>query len=321
MTRIFNLLFLTVALLSTSSFALSDACERQKGALKSLKKKCRSFKANNKAKFKKCIKKHKKKLAAFKTRCADKNLDAQVNNFQITDISNDQVIHIGQRSNLSVSTNINENVTYQWFLAGNLIPDATSSSYQTEILSQPTKLEYSVVASFDGSDISSEAIYVSVEYPTSKLLTISGKLKTSSLESVSFEKVDLIVELFSDKTDGNVIYTESFLESNSQAVDLNGGNFTVRLGQGTTSDDLHTVVAGNASLYAAFKVVHSGVTEILAPRIPITSTPYALASNIPIIYGDGNPVSNSANLGTHYINKLNAETWVYSQSGWINISR
>jgi hypothetical protein len=74
----FKLLFLTVALLSTSSFALSEACENQKGALKSLKKKCRSLKANNKAKFKKCAKKYKKKLAAFKTGCADNNLDAQV---------------------------------------------------------------------------------------------------------------------------------------------------------------------------------------------------------------------------------------------------
>ena len=111
--------------------------------------------------------------------------------------------------------------------------------------------------------------------PNSSKLTVTSRLLNADGTPVGNDlpvQRDIIARLFNQELGGDLLFTETFLETNNQAAIVDRGFFAIRLGEGTTSDDLSTVLSDNNNLW-----VELSVGEVNFPqRIPLTSAPYTI---------------------------------------------
>ncbi|MFW6221513.1 MAG: InlB B-repeat-containing protein [Fibrobacterota bacterium] len=126
------------------------------------------------------------------------------------------------------------------------------------------------------SDMSATAVFNldNQEIPNSQKVAISARLfdhNGQPIGSDSPENVDVIINLYAQETEGEVLYTEEFLESAGQAIVVEDGYLVARMGEGATIDNLIDIISANDDLWV--EIVAEGNA---LPRVPITAAPYSL---------------------------------------------
>jgi hypothetical protein len=98
------------------------------------------------------------------------------------------------------------------------------------------------------------------------------------------------------------------------------GCFTVRLGEGVSSQKIAEVMA-NLNLWVQL-TIDEEAANVLAPRTPLTSAAYSFKGRI--LSGTTDPTATSpvATIGTYYINvAANPNTtWIRAQTGWVKLN-
>lgn len=162
--------------------------------------------------------------------------------------------------------------------------------------------------------------------PSSRMLTISGQLVDANGNPVGVvepESVDVTVRLTTAAQEGDTVYTEEFLKANEEAPLVDNGFFAVRLGSGTSGDDLEGCLTSFGDLYVEFTIEEGG-PDVLLPRIPLTASPYSFSgtaaanTGATVLRGEGNPndLGVTAAIGTYYVDQSAGATWLKLESGW-----
>jgi hypothetical protein len=113
-------------------------------------------------------------------------------------------------------------------------------------------------------------------------LTISGTLADTmgialGTDPVNPVFVDFSIRLFTRVTGGSPIYTETFTAADTNAVAVSKGHFSLRLGEGTTTYNLRTILTNNPHLFVQIEVrSNTGSFDVLVPRTPLTAAAYLL---------------------------------------------
>lgn len=154
--------------------------------------------------------------------------------------------------------------------------------------------------------------------PARHLVSLTGELfDAGNLSPMGYDfptVAEVIVRLFASAEGGTAVYTEEFLGAEGRSVSVDRGLFTVRLGQGKTSQVLSEVVARHGDLYAELTVQVAGLMrETLQPRTPITS---------PLLSGTPRILTGTASepVGTYYENTADASTWLRMPAAWVRIA-
>ncbi|MGL1900895.1 MAG: tandem-95 repeat protein [Fibrobacterales bacterium] len=219
---------------------------------------------------------------------------------------------------------------YQWMRGTEAISGATSAEYITDILTLVDNgAQFSVVVSNSLGFATSDVVTLTVvaTLPENKKIAINGTLFDDTgapLGTGTPVVVDVIISLMDAKVGGTALYTESFLLANDEAITVENGYFTVRLGEGNTAEDLEQVVTGNNRLWVEM-IVDDGTPDVLSPRSPLTASAYTLGNGsnenpeTGVIRAEGNPNENSVNaeVGTYYVNTLDLSTWLKIATSWI----
>ncbi len=163
--------------------------------------------------------------------------------------------------------------------------------------------------------------------PYNKMLTITGTIVDENgnpLGTPDPENIDASIRLTTDSKWGDTVYTETFYESNNQAVIVDNGLFVARLGSGTSTTDLQTILTTYENLFIEI-TIETIEPDVLLPRTPLTATAYTLTGPsatekyLNSIKGSGNPNNGNVvgRIGMYYVDEENGSTWLRVHSGWI----
>lgn len=236
-------------------------------------------------------------------------------------------VAVGGTAVLNVVASGTAPFTYTWMKDSNVVGNA-----QTLTLANITQAQagnYQVmVSNLAGSAFSNIAVVtvVSAGASTKDWMTLTGELFDAAGNPVGPAPgapiaTDFEVRLYAGLTGGAAAYSETFFAANGKAVPVADGYFAVRLGQGTTTDNLASVIANNPSLYAEILVGTVGSQDALSPRTPLTAAPYAIApSAAKRGAGDPNAGSVQGSLGAYYIDNATNATWIKTNTVWVKIS-
>ncbi|MDB5106240.1 MAG: hypothetical protein JWP91_3929 [Fibrobacteres bacterium] len=233
-----------------------------------------------------------------------------------------QTVSSGQPATFTVAANANPTATYQWKRNGANISGATTANYTlAAAASADNGVSFSVtVTNSVGPTNSSGAVLTVGAKPTSQTVNLSGELFDNANNPIGAGTAvnrDVTVNLYAAVTGGSALYTETFLAANGQAVSVQDGLFTVRLGMGAASQDLQSVVSANADLYADFLIGTPGAQELIQPRLPVSAP---LLSGIPRVLSGTVVPTAAAPLGAYYRNTTDNSLWVRMSDAWIKIS-
>jgi len=157
----------------------------------------------------------------------------------------------------------------------------------------------------------------------SQKIAITGELyddQGNPVGASSPEDVDASISLYTASTGGTAVYTETFYATDSQAVTVDYGLFTARLGEGSTTDDLPSVIRANGNLWTEVTIERNGAMETLMPRTPLTASPYSLNNAAIVIEGTGNPntVGIAGPIGAYYVDQGDGNrTYLKLHNSWI----
>lgn len=216
---------------------------------------------------------------------------------------------------------------YQWYRNTAAIPGENKPVLKVGPLTLNNSGEqyYCHVSNLDSERESNKAL-LTVKRPSSHTLIITGDLLTSKNIKVGLleeAKMDFVIKLYQSATSDSVIYTETFLDSNNQAIKVKDGKFAIQLGAGETKDDLMSVVRENANIFVTFTISPPGCSpETLNRRVPLTASPYALSSLPPILKGIVHPdtAEIEAPIGTHFVRTSTNATYIKTHNGWAELT-
>lgn len=238
-----------------------------------------------------------------------------------------QTVPVGQSATFNVTASGTAPLTYAWRRNGTAIPGAVSASYTTPAatLGDQGALFSVMVSNAAGSATSSSAILTVLNNATNnRKLAISGELVDAAGNPVGYPTpvtVDAVVVLFNAATGGTALFTEEFHAAANQGILVQNGLFVARLGEGTTAQNLQSVLSANANLFTEI-TIHDGTPDVLAPRTPITASAYSMvatpAAATAGLQGDGNPntLGVEAAVGATWVDTRDNSTWFRLQSGW-----
>lgn len=109
-------------------------------------------------------------------------------------------------------------------------------------------------------------------------LTISGELTDSSgvlIGDTQTVTTDVVVNIYNGKTGSDPVYTESFLNQDSEGIPVFRGNISITIGRKDTLQSLKTVLESSDDLW--LEVI---VNEDVLSRTPITASPYTITNNL-----------------------------------------
>ncbi len=217
-----------------------------------------------------------------------------------------------------------EPLQYTWFRDGVVIDNEDGESLALGPVSlEDNGARISCLISNSVNEVETRSATLSVKRPTSHMIVVTGELFDSQRAPVGYaggRMVDMVIRLYSSVEGGEALYTESFLEEGAAGgIEVRDGRFVVRLGEGETSQNLMEVVRSHPNLYVEFSVTRPGGNpETLAPRTPLTSSPYALSAASEVMRGKVDPADAGleAPIGTHYINTDTETTFIRTYNGW-----
>jgi hypothetical protein len=234
----------------------------------------------------------------------------------------------GQTISLSVAATGSGTLTYLWYRNNIQVGSGASLIIPNAVAAHAGN--YQATVSNSAGTVSSNIAVVTVlpagPGATRDWMTITGELFDFSGNPVgpapgAPAPTDMEVRLFSASTGGTSLYSETFFAANSKSIPVSDGYFALRLGQGTTTGNLASVIAGNPSLYAEILVGSAGSQDALAPRTPLTAAPYALSSAAAKT-GSANPNTSAVAgaLGAYYIETSTGATWLKTNTVWVKVS-
>jgi hypothetical protein len=164
--------------------------------------------------------------------------------------------------------------------------------------------------------------------PFNKQLAISGTLSDAAgnpLGNPDPELVDATARLYSTPSSGIALYTETFHAVNGKAVTVDNGLFVIRLGSGTTADNLQAIVSANDNLYVEI-TIDAETPDVLMPRTPLTASAYSITGpaqtlSARIARGNGNPnlLGLEGTIGSYYVDNETQSTWLKADAEWKRI--
>lgn len=166
---------------------------------------------------------------------------------------------------------------------------------------------------------------LTVKKPSSQILVITGELYSSDLHSIgssSTATMDFTIKLYPSMTSDSILYSESFLTQNNQAITVTDGKFSIRMGEGNATGDLVDVIRNNSNIFVSFSISRPGGNpETLNRRVPLTASPYALSSLPQILKGNVEPnnAAIEAPIGTHYVQTGTGDTYIKTLKSWVKL--
>lgn len=229
----------------------------------------------------------------------------------------------GDTAEFSVGVNGTPPFSYQWFCDTAALAGKTDSilRYGPVSLSDNGKKFYCQITNSVSGILTQHAL-LTVKRPSSQTIIITGDLMTTRNMVVGAQdetRMNFIVNLYPSFNSDVAVYTESFLDTNKQAIKVKNGRFTVHLGTGQTNDNLMDVVRQYPNIFVSFSISSIGGNfETLDRRVPLTASPYALSSLPQLLKGNVNPDSASieAPIGTHYVRTTTNATYIRTHRGW-----
>jgi hypothetical protein len=206
---------------------------------------------------------------------------------QITKEPVSRTLSAGQAVTFAVEATGSNPLTFTWYKNDvELVSGQGLSSYTINSVAQSDSgAYYVVVKNIDPTPATSLRAVLTVlaagQVVNSNKLAISGELYDASGNPVGPDPqnpvmVDADVRLYASVTGGTPVYAEAFLGVDGKAVAVLAGLFSLRLGEGVTRYDLATVLENNPHLFAEITVTVGGQPDTLAPRTPITASPFTL---------------------------------------------
>jgi len=183
----------------------------------------------------------------------------------------------GERARFEVEASGKGDLLYTWYFDG-VQQNETSAIWETQSLTLADNgKEVLCFVSQVGSALESVPLvaHLKVYAPSSRTLLLQGVL-TDRVGSKNIE-VDMRVLLYNTPVGGESIYQESFLATDGNSVQVNEGQFAVRLG--STDVDLPTILQNTNDVYAEFQIGVGGSFETLTPRLAVTAHPFALTAH------------------------------------------
>ena len=230
---------------------------------------------------------------------------------------------IGDTVKFSIEATGEPPLYYQWHTDTGAIAGADSTVLRVgPVTLQDDGRNFHCVVTNAVNSATSRSALLTVTKPSSQKIVVSGELYEADGTPVGFADarlMDFVVRLYPSSTSDSVVYTETFLVDNSQAVAVTDGKFIIRLGEGATADDLQEVVRTFPNLFVLFTVTRPGGNpEVLEPRTPLTASPFALSGMPELLKGEVDPAAAGieAPIGTHFVNTLNGNTYIKTHNSW-----
>jgi hypothetical protein len=229
----------------------------------------------------------------------------------------------GDTLTLKVSVSGTAPFSFQWYSNSVAISGATDSIYKKGPVGLlDNDKQYYCIVTNSVAGIQSRNALLTVRRPSSQTVIITGDLLTSRNIRVGIQDetmMNFIVRLYTSMVSDSAIYTESFLDTNNQAIPVKDGKFAVHLGTGKTNDNLSETVRLHPNLFVSFSIASIGGNfETLDRKVPFTASPYALSSLPQVLKGIVNPDSAmiEAPIGTHYVRTGTNDTYIRTFRGW-----
>jgi len=229
----------------------------------------------------------------------------------------------GQTATLSVTASGSLPLTYQW-KKGEYDVGTGSPTFTLQAVTLQDAGAYRVIVTNTfGADTSASAMITVLPADgrfNSQKLSINGELRDAAGNPVGSgtpATIPMTLRVLNSDVGGAALYTESFRTENQQGVVVDNGLFTVRLGEGTTSDNLAEVLASNPHLWVEI-VIEGATADTLHPRTPLTSAGQSMVSaGMQPLHGSGTPEPALSNvIGRMYIDDASGMTWIRTNSGW-----
>jgi hypothetical protein len=245
---------------------------------------------------------------------------------QVTRQPTDAYVLVGDTARFEVTAAGEGTLAYQWYRNTTALTGATQpllSLPGVQTLDEGATF-HCVVTGAQGSVVSRHA-RLRVRKPTGETLALEGELADAdglALGRLSPEEITLEVRLHSSAQGDAEVYRERFAVAAGRGVRVSKGRFSVRLGEGVASGDLAETVRKHPDLWAEFRVQRfDSDEETLAPRLPLTASPYALSGAPARLEGDGLPGTLSAPPGTLYLDRAAGKQYVRGAAGWVEWPR
>lgn len=196
-----------------------------------------------------------------------------------------QVVHVGEHAVFHVQASGKPPINYSWYVNNTLDSSSATNSFTTAALTlADNKSEvFCMISDESGQTQSSIPIRIQVLPYASQTVSLEGELKLSN--GLADFETDLQVALFDKPANGSQVYLEEFVKTGRGTVLVRDGRFQVRLGMQDNGVTLLDVVKANQNLYVEFRAGADGTFETLAPRLPLTSFPFALVKNTVQVVG------------------------------------
>ncbi|HEX2959155.1 MAG TPA: DUF2341 domain-containing protein [Chitinispirillaceae bacterium] len=234
-----------------------------------------------------------------------------------------QLLAEGDSVELNIAVTGTAPFTFQWFCNGIAISGATDSIYRTGPVGiEDNGKHFYCMVNNSIAGIQSKNALLTVRRPSSQTVIITGDLLTSRNIRVGIQdetRMNFIVRLYASVTSDSAIYTETFLDTNNQAIAVKDGKFAIHLGTGKTTGNLTEVVRTYPNIFVSFSIASIGGNfETLDKKVPFTASPYALSGLPQILKGIVNPDSAmiEAPIGTHYVRTSTNDTYIRTFRGW-----
>lgn len=234
-----------------------------------------------------------------------------------------QILAEGDSAELNITVTGTAPFTFQWFCNGVAISGATDSVYKTGPVGiVDNGKNYYCMVTNNIAGMQSRNALLTVRRPSSQTVIITGDLLTSRNIRVGIQdetRMNFIVRLYASVTSDSAIYTETFIDTNNQAIAVKDGKFAIHLGTGKTDDNLADIVRTYPNIFISFSIASIGGNfETLDRKVPFTASPYALSALPQILKGIVNPDSAmiEAPIGTHYVRTSTNDTYIRTHRGW-----
>jgi hypothetical protein len=232
-------------------------------------------------------------------------------------------VNAGQAVSLTVAATGSAPLSYQWKRGSvNVGSNSATLTFQTVNLAD-AGMYYVIVSNAFGTITSAKAMLTVLSAGSrfnSQKMSISGELRDANGNPVGNTtpvNVEMTLRVMNSDVGGAALVVETFRNSTNQGVSVDKGLFTVRLGEGTTEDNLQAVMAENPNLWV--EIILEGTTpDTLRPRTPLTANGQSLVSNgTQPMHGNGAPGTQTvAVTGTLYIDDASGVTWIKINTGW-----
>lgn len=232
-------------------------------------------------------------------------------------------VHVGDTATFTVYADGAE--MYRWYVNSVEVPSGTAKLVLPSVKLTDDRARITCIVGNSSGVRSSDEAILKVIRPTREMLTFTGDLADLAGHPVGGAEetsIDMVVDLYSSVSGGELLYREVFVASEGRGVPVVDGRFLARLGSGRiVSGTLTEAVQSGPNVHAQFHLGTVGSLESLEPRVPLTSMPYAFSSASSRLKGKGVPatIGLEAPVGSTYNDLNTGKIWLRSFATWVEV--